>query len=106
MNDIGHNIIEALSKTRIQSKKGHAMSERGHNSVEASQLRAFIERIEHVHQERDVLSGDLKDIYAEAKGTGYDTKILKRVVALCRMDKESRDSEAAILELYCSAVGM
>jgi uncharacterized protein (UPF0335 family) len=76
------------------------------SSVAADQLKAFIERIERVAEEIAGLQGDLKDIYSEAKGTGFDTKALRKIIALRKKDHAERQEEEAILELYMQAVGM
>ena len=80
----------------------------GHNSgdVDASHLRAFVERIEKLEEEIKALNDDKKDVYGEAKATGYDTKVMKRVVALRRQDRDKRMEEEAVLDLYLSALGM
>lgn len=88
------------------------MSEIGHNSgtdahgVARDQLRAFIERIERLEEEKKTIADDIKDVYGEAKGMGFDTKILKKVVALRRKDEQERMEEEAILETYLYALGM
>jgi uncharacterized protein (UPF0335 family) len=84
---------------------GISMSEIGSNSVNVGHLRAFIERIERLEEEIRGINDDKKEIYAEAKGTGYDTKIIKRIVAIRRMDRDKRREEEEILELYLSALG-
>lgn len=82
------------------------MSEQGHNSVAGDQLKSIIERIERLHEERDGIAGDIKDIYTEARGTGFDTKAIKRIVQLRKKDYAERQEEEAILELYMQAIGM
>jgi uncharacterized protein (UPF0335 family) len=77
----------------------------GHNSVEAGQLKAFVERIEHVEAEIKDLNESKKDIYAEVRGVGYDAKIVKKVVALRRMDRSKRQEEESLIDLYLSALG-
>jgi uncharacterized protein (UPF0335 family) len=71
-----------------------------------SRLRTIIERIERLEEDRAVIVNDIKEVYAEAKGEGFDTKILKRLVALRKKDKHVRDEEDALLDLYMSAIGM
>ena len=82
------------------------MTEAGHNSIDSPQLRAFIERIELIEEERRALAGDIKDIYAEAKGTGFDAKIIRKIVSLRRQDVRKRKEEEEILDVYMSALGM
>lgn len=82
------------------------MSEIGHNSeVNAGQLRALVERIETVEASIKELNDDKKEIYQEARGNGFDARIIKKVVALRRMDRDKRIEEQTILDLYCSALG-
>lgn len=76
------------------------------NSVAADELKAIIERIERLEEEKASLSSDIKDVYAEAKANGFDTKILRKIVALRKKDHAERKEEEAILELYLEALGM
>lgn len=76
------------------------------HGVARDQLRAFIERIERLEEEKKTVADDIKDVYAEAKCTGFDTKILKRVIVLRRKDLNERLEEEAILETYLAALGM
>ena len=75
-------------------------------AVAAGQLRAFVERIEHLEEEKREVAEQIKEVYAEAKGTGFDTKILRKVVALRKKDAEERQEEEALLDLYLTALGM
>lgn len=70
------------------------------------QLKAFVERIERVAEEKDALTKDIKEIYGEAKGNGYDTKTLRKAVALRKQDKDERQVEADLLDLYLQELGM
>jgi uncharacterized protein (UPF0335 family) len=85
--------------------KGGAMSA-GHNRLNGEHLRAFIERIEKLEEEKRAIADDIKDVYAEAKGNGYDAKIIRKVVSLRRMDRDKRREEEEILSLYCNALQM
>lgn len=76
------------------------------DSVAQDQLRAFIERIERMEEEKDAITLDIKEIYAEAKGNGFDTKILRQIVRIRKMDANERMENEALLELYMSALGM
>jgi uncharacterized protein (UPF0335 family) len=76
------------------------------NSIEAGQLKAFIERIEKLEEEKKAIADDIKDVYAEAKGTGYDVKVLRKIISIRKQDRAKRQEEEEILELYLSALGM
>lgn len=82
-----------------------AHAHEGHNSEAANQLRSIVERVERVEEEIKALNSDKSDIYAEAKGNGFDTKIIKKVVALRRKSPSERQEEQALLDLYLSQVG-
>lgn len=71
-----------------------------------TQLKAFVARIERLNGEKDDLTADIKEIYAEAKGSGFDTKILRKVIRINAQDKAKRDEENALIELYLSALGL
>jgi uncharacterized protein (UPF0335 family) len=70
------------------------------------QLKAIIERIEHLEEEKKAISDDIRDVYAEAKGNGFDVKVLRTVVRLRKQDKTERAEQEAILEVYLQALGM
>ena len=74
-------------------------------TVAAGQLRAFIERIERLEEEKQTIADDIKDVYAEAKGTGFDTKAVRTIIRLRKKDQAERQEEEAILDLYLSALG-
>ena len=74
-------------------------------TVAAGQLRTIIERIERLEEEKKTIADDIKEVYAEAKGNGYDVKVLRKVVALRKRDLDERKEEEAILDLYLQAVG-
>ena len=76
------------------------------NSVAAGELKAFIERIERLEEEKKALAGDLRDVYTEAKSQGFDTKVMRKIVALRRRDHAERKEEEAIMDLYLEALGM
>jgi uncharacterized protein (UPF0335 family) len=75
-------------------------------SVAADQLKSLIERIERLEEEKAALAGDIKEVYAEAKGNGFDVKILRRIVSMRKRDFAERREEEAILDLYMQALGM
>lgn len=76
------------------------------NSIDAGHLKAFIERIERLEEEKRALSSDIKDVYSEAKGTGYDVKIMRKIVSIRRQDHQKRREEEEILDLYMSSLGI
>ncbi|HEX4183013.1 MAG TPA: DUF2312 domain-containing protein [Caulobacteraceae bacterium] len=75
------------------------------NSAAQSQLKSIIERIERLEEDKAAVSNDLKEVYAEAKGNGFDTKILRKVVRLRKQDKAKVQEEEALVDLYLSAIG-
>lgn len=86
----------------------------GHNSgetqdtggVSGQRLKAYLDRIERLEEEKAGLGEDVKDIYAEAKATGFDTKTMRKLVRLRKMDAEKRREEDELLELYKAAIGL
>lgn len=76
------------------------------HGVARDQLRSFIERIERLEEEKKTISDDIKDVYGEAKGTGFDTPTLRKVMALRKQDRDERMEQEAILDTYLFALGM
>ena len=70
------------------------------------QLKAFVERIERLEEEKKATADDIRDVYAEAKGTGYDIKALRTIVSLRKQDTDERREQQAVLETYMHALGM
>ena len=81
-------------------------AEGGIEEINAGQLRAFIERIERLNEEKKALSEDIKEVFAEAKGNGYDPKIIRKIVSIRGQDPEKRVEEETILDLYMAALGI
>ena len=81
------------------------MSE-GTENIAGDQLKAFVERIERLEEEKKGIADEIKEVYAEAKGNGFDVKILRKIVSLRKKDRSERQEEEAILELYMQALGM
>jgi uncharacterized protein (UPF0335 family) len=75
-------------------------------TVAAGQLRALIERIERLEEEKKTIADDIKDIYAEAKGNGFDTKAIRAIIRLRKQDQAEREEAETILDLYKAALGM
>lgn len=86
------------------------MGKRGHNSdfdpTAAAQLKAFIERVENLEEEKRQIGADIKDVCGEAKSTGFDPKILRKIVRLRQQEPEDRNAEREILDVYLRALGM
>jgi uncharacterized protein (UPF0335 family) len=72
----------------------------------AGQLKSLIERIERLEEEKAALTADIREVYAEAKGQGFDTKIMRQVIRIRRLEGAERQEQEAILDLYLSALGM
>lgn len=69
-------------------------------------LRSFIDRIERLEEEKAALTADIREVYSEAKGQGFDTKIMRQVVRIRKLDSADRQEQEAVLDLYLSALGM
>ena len=82
------------------------MTEIGHNSIAKDQLKSIIERVERLEEDKAAIGCDIKDVYAEAKGNGYDVKALRRIVSLRKQDPDKRAEQEAILDTYLHALGM
>ncbi|RJF94829.1 DUF2312 domain-containing protein [Oleomonas cavernae] len=84
------------------------MASLGHNvvGIAGDQLRRFVERIERLDGEIHALNADKAEVYSEAKGNGFDTKIIRQVIRLRKIDKAERQEMDAILDLYLEALGM
>jgi uncharacterized protein (UPF0335 family) len=74
--------------------------------VAGEQLQSFIERIERLEEEKSALSGDIKEVYAEAKGNGFEPKIMRQIIKIRKMDKDALDEQESLLDLYKRALGM
>ena len=75
------------------------------NSTAQSQLKSVIERIERLEEDKAAISADLKEVYLEAKGNGFDVKIIRKVIRLRKQDTAKRQEEDALVDLYLSAIG-
>ncbi len=78
----------------------------GHNSVAADQLRLFVERIERLAEDKKALADDIRDVFAEAKATGYETATIREVLKLRKMTEQAREERDALLETYRNALLM
>ncbi|PPR24521.1 MAG: hypothetical protein CFH40_00809 [Alphaproteobacteria bacterium MarineAlpha10_Bin3] len=80
------------------------MAETG--GVAGERLRSFIERIERLEEEKTALAEDIREVYSEAKGTGFDVKIMRQIVRLRKLDSADRQEQEALLDTYLAALGM
>lgn len=81
------------------------MSDADHNRA-AEDLRLFLERIETLETEKKGISDDIRDVYAEAKGNGWDTKTMRKLIALRKLNPDARAEQQALLETYAKAIGL
>ena len=81
------------------------MSDADHNRA-AEDLRLFLERIERLEEEKKGISDDIRDVYAEAKGNGWDTKTMRKLIALRKLNPDARAEQQALLETYARAIGL
>ncbi len=101
---------KCMEEKMAKKKQEAAAPGIGHNSgatnVSGARLKSFLERIERLEEEKKVLGEDIRDIYSEAKSTGFEPKILKKIVALRKVSLDKRREENEILSLYLSSMGM
>ena len=74
--------------------------------IGGEQLKSFIERIERLEEEKRVLAEDIKEVYAEARGSGFEPKIMRQIIKIRKMDQEEHDEQESLLDLYKRALGM
>ena len=94
----------------VGDETDEAARSRGRNattdSVAEDQIKAFVERIERLEEEKAGIASDIKEVYAEAKGNGFDTKVLRQAVRIRKQDHNERMEQEALLELYLTALGV
>jgi uncharacterized protein (UPF0335 family) len=74
--------------------------------IAGDRLKSFIERIERLEEEKKALANDIKEVYAEAKGTGFDTKIIRQLIRMRKMDQDDLDEQETLIDIYKRAIGM
>jgi uncharacterized protein (UPF0335 family) len=82
------------------------MADQVKTSFAHGQLRTIVERIERLEEEKKTIAADIKEVYAEAKGNGFDTKILRKVISLRKKDANERQEEESMIDVYLAALGM
>lgn len=101
--------LESLIQQSVENPKGLKMSDEitdSSQTIAAGQLRSLIERIERLESEKKTIGDDIKDVYAEAKGNGFDTKAIRTIIKQRKKDQAEREEEETILDLYKAALGM
>jgi uncharacterized protein (UPF0335 family) len=99
----GQDAAETAQTEAFTRKETGASDAHG---VARDQLRAFIERIERLEEEKATIATDIKDVYGEAKSTGFDAKILRKVISIRKQDADERMEQEAVLDTYLQALGM
>ena len=74
--------------------------------IQHDRLKSFIERVERLEEEKAAIAGDVKEVYAEAKSSGFDTKIMRQIVKLRKMEAHDREEQEQLLDLYKQAIGL
>jgi uncharacterized protein (UPF0335 family) len=92
-----------MAEERVAEERGEGM---GGGRVAADELRLLIERAERLEEEKKGIADDIKDVYMEAKATGYDTKTIRAIVRLRKMESHDRQEAEALLETYKAALGI
>ncbi|MHC3938751.1 hypothetical protein ACI0FR_00037 [Paenochrobactrum sp. BZR 201-1] len=95
----GH--LRGTKKTKVEKAE-----EITAQTVAVGQLRSFIERIERLEEEKKTVADDIKEVYAELKGSGFDSKAVRTIIRLRKKEEHERQEEAAMLQLYMDALGM
>ena len=100
--------LESITTMQLQTETDSSPSQREAPATRFAkdQLKSIIERIERLEEEKKTLSDDIRDVYAEAKGNGFDVKALRTIIRLRKQDPNERQEEESILETYMNALGM
>jgi len=91
---------------KAHTSDGEARPNETSQTVAAGQLRALIERIERLEEDKKTIADDIKEVYAEAKGTGFDVAAMRKLIRIRKKDQAELQEEMSILDLYCAALGM
>lgn len=107
--------LEEQEQSRVDKKRGEkpdlpimedADKTNDVGGVAGKRLKSFLDRVERMEEEKKGIADDIKDIYAEAKGVGFDVKIMRKVLRLRKMETEKRREEEELMDLYCAAIGL
>jgi uncharacterized protein (UPF0335 family) len=95
-----------MARSNLKQKETHKKEAEDVGGVSGTRLKSFIERVERLEEEKAAIAEDVRDVYGEAKATGFDPKIMRKIVSLRKSNLEKRREEQELLELYMSAIGM
>lgn len=95
-----------MAKSNLKQKDAPKKDASDVGGISGNRLKSFIERVERLEEEKAAISEDVRDVYGEAKATGFDPKIMRKIVSLRKSNLEKRREEQELLELYMSAIGM
>jgi uncharacterized protein (UPF0335 family) len=98
--------ISSIQEYPMATSAAAAVQDEPATRFAKDQLKAIIERIERLEEEKKTISDDIKDVYAEAKGNGFDTKALRTIIRMRKQDADERAEQETILETYMQALGM
>ena len=90
----------------VELDMGNKMDDVANTGVAAEELKQFIDRLERLEEEKSGIAGDIKEVFAELKGRGFDTKAVRQILRIRKQDHSERQEQEAILELYMQALGM
>ena len=97
------DIFAALIYLSITSREDFMADVGG---IAGAQLRSYIERVERLEEEKAALAADIREVFAEAKATGFEPKVMRQIIKLRKLDQADRQEQEALLELYLAAIGM
>lgn len=102
----GVKSAEAAAPLTVEALPGDPVRSENSQGLARNHLRAFVERIERLEEDKKTIADDIRQVYGEAKAMGFDTKVLRRVIAMRKQDADDRAEFEAILDTYLSALGM
>jgi len=95
-----------MAKINQRRKETYPKEATKAHEVSGNRLKSFIERVERLEEEKKALAEDIRDVYDEAKGTGFDSRVMRKIVSLRKTNLEKRREEQELLDLYMAAIGM
>src|SRR6185437_6043521 len=98
--------MHGLREGRVKATKRGGLSMPDVGGIAGERLKSFIERVERLEEEKRALAEDIKEVYAEAKGVGFDVKIMRQIVKIRKMDQDDLDEQETLLDVYKRALGM